>query len=62
MQGLAELTFQDPSLLPLALDLLRLLTRSGTPAMRARGRMLLKRLETERAKVRPKTIIFRPSI
>ncbi|MGA2833074.1 MAG: hypothetical protein ABSE55_08385 [Terracidiphilus sp.] len=45
MQGLAELTCQDSSLLPEVLDLLRILTRSGTPAMRARGRVLLRKLE-----------------
>jgi HEAT repeat protein len=49
MQGLAELTRQDPLLLPETLDLLRILTRTGTPAMRARGRILLKRLERARA-------------
>jgi hypothetical protein len=46
MQGLAELTRQDASLLPEVLDLLRILARSGTPAMRARGRILLGKLET----------------
>jgi len=45
MQGLAELTRHDPSLLPEILDLLRILARSGTPAMRARGRILLAKLE-----------------
>jgi len=59
MQGLAELTLQDASLRAEVVDLLRILTRSGTPAihpshkdlcvgtpaMRARGRMLLRRLE-----------------
>ena len=45
MQGLAELTRQDASLLPEVLDLLRILARSGTPAMRARGRILLRKLE-----------------
>jgi hypothetical protein len=45
MQGLAELTSQDPSLLEEVLDLLRILSRSGTPAMRARGRILLRKLE-----------------
>lgn len=46
MQGLAELALQDPSLLPEVLDTLRILARSGTPAMRARGRILLRRLES----------------
>jgi hypothetical protein len=45
MHGLAGLTRHDQSLLPEVVDLLRLLSRSGTPAMRARGRILLKRLE-----------------
>jgi hypothetical protein len=45
MQGLAELTRQDTSLLEEVLDLLRILSRSGTPAMRARGRILLRKLE-----------------
>jgi hypothetical protein len=50
LQGLADLTRQDASLLPEAIDLLRIHSRSGTPAMRARGRMLLKQLESVRAK------------
>lgn len=45
MHGLAGLTRWDPSLLPQVLDMLRVLSRSGTPAMRARGRILLKRIE-----------------
>jgi hypothetical protein len=45
MQGLADLTRQDPALLPEVLDMLRILARSGTPAQRARGRILLKRFE-----------------
>ena len=45
MQGLTELAGQNPSLRPEVLDLLRILSRSGTPAMRARGRILLRRLE-----------------
>lgn len=45
MQGLADLTDQNASLRPAALDLLRSLTRTGTPAMRARGRKLLEKLE-----------------
>jgi len=45
MQGLAELTLQDASMRDDVLDLLRELTRSGTPAMRARGRHLLKAME-----------------
>lgn len=46
MHGLALLTRHDPKMLPEVLDMLRILSRSGTPAMRARGRILLKQLET----------------
>jgi hypothetical protein len=49
LQGLADLTGHDPSLLSEVLDLLRVHARSGTPAMRARGRILLKRLEGGRS-------------
>lgn len=45
LHGLADLTRQDESLLPEVLDLLRIAGRSGTPAMRARSRILLKKLE-----------------
>jgi hypothetical protein len=45
MHGLAGLTRHDPELLPEVVDMLRILSRAGTPAMRARGRILLKRLE-----------------
>jgi hypothetical protein len=45
MHGLAGLTRWDPSMQPEVLDMLRVLSRSGTPAMRARGRILLKRME-----------------
>jgi hypothetical protein len=45
MHGLAGLTRWDRSILPEVLDTLRVLSRSGTPAMRARGRILLKRME-----------------
>jgi hypothetical protein len=45
MQGLAELTLQDKSMKDEVLELLRELTRSGTPAMRARGRHLVKAME-----------------
>ena len=48
LQGLADITLLDPSLLPMALDLLRIHSRSGTPAMRARCRLLLQRLENNR--------------
>jgi hypothetical protein len=50
LQGLADLARRDGSLLPEVIDLLRIHSRSGTPAMRARGRMLLKQLESARAK------------
>jgi hypothetical protein len=45
LQGLADLTRHDPSQLPAILDLLRIHGRSGTPAMRARCRILLVQLE-----------------
>jgi hypothetical protein len=45
LQGLADLTRHEPSLLPPVLDLLRIYGRSGTPAMRARSRLLLQQLE-----------------
>lgn len=47
LQGLADLTRQDPSLLPKVLDILRIHGRSGTPAMRARSRILLENLEKQ---------------
>jgi hypothetical protein len=47
MHGLAGLTRWNPAMLPDVLDLLRILSRSGTPAMRARGRILLKSLEAD---------------
>jgi hypothetical protein len=45
LQGLADLTRHDRSMLPTVLDLLRIHGRGGTPAMRSRSRILLKRLE-----------------
>jgi hypothetical protein len=45
LHGLAELTRQDPASLPAVLDLLRAAGRSGTPAMCARSRILLKKLD-----------------
>jgi hypothetical protein len=48
MQGLTGLTRWNPGILPEVVDMLRILSRSGTPAMRARGRILLKRLERGR--------------
>ncbi len=53
LQGLADLTRQDPSLLPAVLDLLRIHGRSGTAAMRARSRLLLKQLEKTRTIDKP---------
>jgi hypothetical protein len=47
LQGMADLTRQDPAGLPEVLDLLRVCGRSGTPAMRARSRILLKRMGVE---------------
>ncbi|MCL2661601.1 MAG: hypothetical protein FWD64_13930 [Acidobacteriaceae bacterium] len=44
LQGLADLTAQAPFLLQDVTDLVRIHGRSGTPAMRARSRHLLKRL------------------
>ena len=46
MHGMAALTRHDPEMLPEVVDMLRILSRSGTPAMRARGRILLKQLES----------------
>jgi hypothetical protein len=50
LHGIADLTRQDPSSLPAAIELLRVTGRSGTPAMRARSRILLKELESSRQK------------
>jgi hypothetical protein len=45
LQGLAELAQDDPSLRPGVIEILREATRNGTPAMKARSRKLLARLE-----------------
>ena len=45
LQGFADLTRHDPESLPAVLDLLRIQGRSGTPAMRARSRHLIQRLD-----------------
>jgi hypothetical protein len=45
LQGLADLTRQNPALAPVVLDLLRIHGRSGTAAMRARSRILLQEFE-----------------
>jgi len=42
MQALAEFAIQDPALQPEIVPLIERLTTSGTPAMRSRGRKLLK--------------------
>jgi hypothetical protein len=47
LQGLADLARREPSLRPGVVDLLRDSVRSGTPAMKARSRKLLARLERE---------------
>lgn len=44
MQALADLAMQDRALLPEVLPLIERLTRSGTPAMLSRGRMILRQL------------------
>jgi len=57
MQGMADLTRQHPGLLPEVFDLLRIHGRSGTPAMRARARILLAKLEAAGARGRkPKPV------
>jgi hypothetical protein len=45
LQGLADLTVDDPSVRPGVIEILRQATRSGTPAMKARSRKLLRHLE-----------------
>jgi hypothetical protein len=45
MQGLADLARQAPEIFEEVIDRLRILTRTGTPAMKARGRKLLNDLE-----------------
>ena len=45
LQGLADLTRHDPESLAAVLDVLRIQGRSGTPAMRARSRRLIQRLD-----------------
>lgn len=48
MQGLADLTEQYTPLRPAVISLIGALTETGTPAMRARGRKLLKKLGRQR--------------
>ncbi len=45
LQGLADLARDDSRLQPRVLEVLRSAARNGTPAMKARGRKLLSRLE-----------------
>jgi hypothetical protein len=45
MQGLFDLTGQNPNMREQVTELIRSLSRTGTAAMRARGRHLLKQLE-----------------
>ena len=45
MQALADMAGKDESLRTEVVDVIRVLTRTGTPAMRARGRKLLAKLE-----------------
>jgi hypothetical protein len=47
LQGLADLAQEVPSLRPRVAEILREATRNGTPAMKARSRKLLIRLETK---------------
>jgi hypothetical protein len=49
LHGMADLTRQDPESLPDVLDLLRMAGRSGTAAMQARSRILLKAIEMQSA-------------
>jgi hypothetical protein len=46
LQGLTDLAKQDASLRAQVMEMLREATRSGTPAMKARSRRLLKQLES----------------
>ncbi|HWE85244.1 MAG TPA: hypothetical protein VG267_09895 [Terracidiphilus sp.] len=45
LHAMADLTLQDPASREDVVDLLRMAERTGTPAMRARSRILLKALE-----------------
>jgi hypothetical protein len=45
LQGLADLSQADPGIRPGVIEILRQATRTGTAAMKARGRKLLLRLE-----------------
>ncbi len=50
LHGMTDLTRQDPASLPDVFELLQVAGRSGTPAMRARSRILLKALERDQGK------------
>jgi hypothetical protein len=45
MQAMADLALQDPGLRPQVIPILDQLATTGSPAMRSRGRKLLKKLE-----------------
>jgi hypothetical protein len=45
LQGLADLAQEDPELMPRIIEILQESTRTGTPAMKARARKLLSRME-----------------
>lgn len=47
LQGLADLAQGDPTIQPTVVEILRDATRNGTPAMKARSRKLLLRLERD---------------
>jgi hypothetical protein len=53
LQGLFDLAQRDPSLLPTVHDLLRIHERNGTPAMRARSRRLLQKIEKNTSRKSP---------
>jgi len=57
LHGLADLARQETALLTNVLDLLRMAERSGTPAMRARSRILLKELERGHGKRRNRSSV-----
>jgi hypothetical protein len=62
LQGLAHLTRHDPGSLPAVLDLLRIHGRSGTPAMRARSRHLIQRLDPTARLSRRRRLGTRPRL
>jgi len=45
LQGLADLSQNEPDMVPKVVDILQTTSRNGTPAMKARSRKLLARLE-----------------